>query len=105
VIRAALVALALSGCVMPGTHARVVWNPTTKQFEGSLDRSWLAGPVDMDLEASSPDGSSLSLRWHSTVSTADAAAALQAQQRTIQSAVQAGVELALQALAPGPKLK
>ena len=88
---------------MPGTRARVVWNPTTRQFEGSLDRSWLAGPVELELVATNPDGTTLSLRWHSTVSTKDAADASRAQSAALQAAAQAGIELGKAASIPIPK--
>lgn len=100
---AILALLALGSCVMPGTRAKVVWNPVTKQFEGSLDRSWLSGPVDMDLEATGPDGSKLVLRWHSEVSLKEAQAASAAQSAAIQAAAQAGIELGRAAVLPVPK--
>jgi len=101
----ALLALAAaSSCVMPGTQASVVWNPTTKQFEGRLSRSWLSGPVDMELEASNQDGSTMSLHWHSEVSTKDAADASKAQSALIETAIQAGLELS-RAAVPTPTQK
>ena len=101
---AALIAVVvLPACIMPGTRAHVFWNPVTKQFEGTIDRSWLSGPVEMELEATNPDGTRLSLHWHSEVSLKDAADASKAQMAALQAAAQAGIELGKAAAIPIPK--
>lgn len=93
----------LPGCVMPGTRATFAWDPRAQRFEGTLDRSWLAGPVDLDLTAVGPDGVRVELHWHSNASTKDAADASKAQSAALQAAAQAGIELGKAAVNPIPK--
>lgn len=93
----------LPGCVMPATRAALVWDPLSKRFEGSLERSWLSGPVWLDIEVVSPDGTRVVLHWNSTVSTKDAADASKAQSAALQAAARAGIELGKAAIVPIPR--
>lgn len=89
---AALAGLLATSCVLPQTHARIAWNPTTGLFEGELSRSWLAGPVNLEANYRDPQGRSLSLHWTSEIDLSPSSRAYQAQSQMIREAVEAAAE-------------
>lgn len=77
---------------MPGTKANIAWNPTTGQYEGDLSRSWLSGPVNLQVTLKRPDGSEFTIKWNSVDGLEEAAKARQQEAQVIQAAVSAALQ-------------
>ena len=78
---------ALTGCVSPGTDIEINRDPETGAITVQLERGWLAGPVDIEGEYTSPDGTHVKFRWKADLNLDAAAQAYALQQANLGKAL------------------
>lgn len=100
-LSAAIVLFSALGCVTPATLIHVQRDPTTGAVEAKLERSWMAGPVDIEGDFTLPDGTLAKFHWTSEIDLSAARAEQDARLAAFLQAMQAALSAA-PAPTPGP---